>query len=311
MTTIEELKAYRDHPALSQSYLKDISNETYRKDKPSIPRLLGSYLDCLLLCPHLKDDLFLVRDFVFPSEAIQNILSGFTGSMEFNKDEIIAKARLLDYNRTHKDETLWNTFLKHEDFYEISQLNDKELINEKLAEEMGFLEKRSRNSQLIGKYFEGGHYQVPLYWDHITDCKGLIDIIWTDKDTIELIDFKYTEASGINNWKKVCWNKKYPFQLSFYKQGLSKHTEKKIKCKWIVVSKYEEWIVECPDQLLDMYRWGFEKRHDYFEGHAGRIDQSTHEWGWQELIEICVESEKLGIDPHQYEKVSTGGIITL
>jgi hypothetical protein len=118
-----------------------------------------------------------------------------------------------------------------------------------------------------------GECQYPFYFNvEGYDCKGLGDIV---QDKVYK-DIKFTQCKNIREWTRQAAAKlMYPFQMSFYREGLGYNKE----YKWVVVG--ENWVqeIECSPELMDLYRDGFEMKK-----YIG-IERVVHKFpGWKELL---------------------------
>ena len=117
----------------------------------------------------------------------------------------------------------------------------------------------------IDKYF-----QLPLYWNYNdVSCKGLLDLLIVEhaKKTIYYVDIKFTMIETIEQWFRVASDKKYNFQMAWYKEGIESHFENliqqgyKVKMRWMVLSsnttKFKPWIVPVTELMLQTGKFGF------------------------------------------------------
>lgn len=288
MTSLQKLKDYRDHPSYSQSELKAIlSGKSYTK-KPSLNMLIGSYVDCVLTCGHLKDELFYVVDVSRPTDKIVELCESFYRWVDSNDTTILLNLEeyILDitgwietqdyYNNRPK--TRVSTFIKEakEWWTVLVQKGDRQIITsmEELETELILL---NLQSDLRWDWISKGEFQKDFYWtEYGVACKGLGDICFEDV----YIDIKYTTCPNLNEWMKVCANLNYPFQMAFYKSGL-----KFKKGYWLVVHKDWHELVEVSDLMYQIGKWGYDKKETIRIGKV-EMDIWNHVNGYQDGLNL-------------------------
>ena len=283
MTSLQQLKDYRDYSSYSQSELKAmLSGKSYTK-KPSLTMLIGSYVDCVLTCPHLKDDLFYICDVERPTPKIVELCESFYGWTEtcygFIVDETFAKRspnleefayqieqwiETQDYY-SNRPNTRVEKFIKEakEWWSVLVQKGDRQIITtiEELETELILL---NLEKDLRWDWISKGEFQKDFYWDEEgVPCKGLGDICFEDV----YIDLKYTTCPNLNEWMKVCTNLNYPFQMAFYRSGL-----KFKKGYWLVVHKDWHELVEVTDLMYQIGTWGYDKKETI---RIGKVEMDT------------------------------------
>lgn len=291
-SSLEDLKNYRDSPAVSQSLLKAVLNNTPYKFKPSVQMVLGSCLDCFLTSPQLEQDLFCVGLENRPSEAISNFIDvlwkkvsnngvalEFVGSLEDYKDELILIAREANYQANWKDEALWKALEKDGARYweELIKCEGKTIVSAQEWNTSKTLAELCKDSHITGKYFieqenVDKYYQYPLFWFmEDIECKGLSDVIIVEHETktIYLVDVKGTDTSGLKGFMYVAKSKNYPFQLSWYKEGILRDPLFKkyleggytLEFRWLVIpfntERFRPWKIPVSDKLLEIGKTGF------------------------------------------------------
>ena len=283
MTSLQKLKEYRDNPSYSQSELKAIlSGKSYTK-KPSLTMLIGSYVDTMITCPHLKDDLFYVVNVSRPTDKIVELCKSlyqwmWNGASLFEEEENIKLPTNLeectsiveqwiqfqDYY-SNRPKTRVEKFIKEaKEWWSILvQKGDREIITsmEELETELILL---NLQKDVRWDGISKGEFQKDFYWEEQgVACKGLGDICFDDV----YIDIKYTTCPNLNEWMKVCANLNYPFQMAFYKSGLGFK-----KGYWLVVHKDWHELVEVSDLMYQIGKWGYNKKETI---RVGKVEMDT------------------------------------
>lgn len=282
MTSLQQLKDYRDHPSISQSELKAmLSGKSYTK-KPSLTMLIGSYVDTMITCPHLKDDLYWVVDISRPTDKIVELCETlyqwmWNGASLFEEEDIKLPAnleecssiveqwiQLQDYY-SNRPKTRVEKFIKEakEWWSVLVQKGDRQIITtmEELETELILL---NLQGDLRWGWISKGEFQKDFYWNECgVPCKGLGDICFEDV----YIDLKYTTCPNLNEWMKVCTNLNYPFQMAFYRSGL-----KFKKGYWLVVHKDWHELVEVTDLMYQIGKWGYDKKETI---RIGKVEMDT------------------------------------
>ena len=334
--TLEELKAYRDSPYISQSFLKSILANNIKPIKETVPMIIGTYLDGLLSLPHEADNLFQVGLSKRPSDNIKtfidNVLcilleewseesSPILDISDYRK-ELIEEAGKINYQPKWGEDAVWNSIKKDGEEYwnECISSRGKKIITKEehlLCTQVCSL---TLNSAITGGYFAehknvDKYFQLPLYW-MVEDvlCKGLADLVIVEHDIkiIHLIDIKSTSISNIQDWFTVARQKNYPLQLSFYKKGIEVtfkdliDEDYEIDCKWIVIptntTKFTPWVIPCTDAMLTVGEYGYSKLNYYkINEHISTGHKKHH--GWREAISRYKRSKEQGLvdyDIHHY-----------
>lgn len=282
MTSLQQLKNYRDHPNISQTELKAmLSGKSYTK-KPSLTMLIGSYVDTMITCPHLKDDLYWVVDISRPTDKIVELCETlyqwmWNGASLFEEEDIKLPAnleecssiveqwiQLQDYY-SNRPKTRVEKFIKEakEWWSVLVQKGDRQIITtmEELETELILL---NLQGDLRWGWISKGEFQKDFYWNECgVPCKGLGDICFEDV----YIDLKYTTCPNLNEWMKVCTNLNYPFQMAFYRSGL-----KFKKGYWLVVHKDWHELVEVTDLMYQIGTWGYDKKETI---RIGKVEMDT------------------------------------
>jgi len=280
MTSLQQLKNYRDHPNISQTELKAmLSGKSYTK-KPSLTMLIGSYVDCVLTCGHLKDELFYVCDVERPTQKIEELCESF---YRWLSDGFIYDANIPQEVDLTKYELQVEQWIQFQDYYSnrpktrvekfikeakewwsvLVQKGDRQIITtmEELETELILL---NLQGDLRWGWISKGEFQKDFYWNECgVPCKGLGDICFEDV----YIDLKYTTCPNLNEWMKVCTNLNYPFQMAFYRSGL-----KFKKGYWLVVHKDWHELVEVTDLMYQIGKWGYDKKETI---RIGKVEMDT------------------------------------
>lgn len=267
MTTLERIKKYREVDSLSQSELKALLSGKSFKKKPSLVQTIGSYIDCIITCSEIKDDLFFITNASRPTDKIVELCASFYNwieqavigytnpfynELEKHKDEIEHWLEFQSYYN-NRPKTRVNTFIEEakEWWTVLVQREDRQIITtvEELEAELMLLNlQRDMRWDWISK----GEFQKDFYWNEEgVACKGLGDICFDDV----YIDIKYTTCPNPREWMKVCANLNYPFQMAFYKSGLGFK-----KGYWLVVHKDWHELIEVEDIMYQTGKWGYDKK---------------------------------------------------
>lgn len=298
-TDLETLKNYRDSPDISQSFLKRVLSNNTKEFKETIPMLLGSYVDCLLSSPHLKEDLFIDDLDKRPSETIRGFLiqlgdillstESSIGELKDHKDLVIQIARDANYNSKWGDEAIWNAIEKDgSNYWEfLLKSNGKSILTKEEKELSNRVVSLTLDHHVTGKYFieqpnVDKYFQKDIYWTYNgLNCKGLIDLLIVEHETksIYLIDIKSTTVSSIEEWFRICKSKNYPFQLAFYKEGVEQFLANgyTVYCRWMVLPLkgeiFKPWIIPCTNLMLKVGKYGYkENKKVYVEGDKHSFD---------------------------------------
>lgn len=279
MTSLQKLKDYRDNSGISQSELKAmLSGKSFTK-KPSLTMLIGSYVDTMITCPHLKDDLYWVVDASRPTDKIVELCESFYKwvSVDYQFSEQVIETDLEKYKGLIEDwietvdyysnrpKTRVEKFIKEakEWWSVLVQKGDRQIITtiEELETELILL---NLQGDLRWGWISKGEFQKDFYWNEEgVPCKGLGDICFDEV----YIDIKYTTCPNLNEWMKVCTSLNYPFQMAFYKSGL-----KFKKGYWLVVHKDWHELVEVTDLMYQIGKWGYDKKETI---RIGKVEMDT------------------------------------
>ncbi len=258
MISLKQIQEYRDHESYAQSDLKFLLSKGTKAFKPSLATLLGSYLDVMLLTPHLKDEVYYVVDINRPTQTIVDMCESLykwcwnihNTDLRNHLVEIEDWIQTQDYYK-NRPKTRVDKFIEEakEWWKVLVQKGEREIITavEEVETELTVMSLRS-NSDL--DWLWKGEYQKPFYWtEEGIACKGLGDICLEKV----YVDLKYTTCNNLRDWWKVCANLNYPFQMAFYKSGLGVE-----KCYWLVVNKNWYELVEVSELMLQIGKWGYD-----------------------------------------------------
>lgn len=265
MTTLERIQKYRDNPAISQSELKALLSGKYLVKKPSLTMLIGSYLDCVITCPEIKDDLYFVCDVTRPTDKIAELCDSLyqwvdnglllidpSPIIEDHLNEIEQWIETVDYY-SNRPNTRIEKFIKEakEWWNVLVQKGNRQIITSVEELEAELIKIRLENDSSLHWIWKG-EFQKDFYWtEEGIDCKGLGDICFEEV----YIDIKYTTCPNLNEWMKVCANLNYPFQMAFYKSGLEFK-----KGYWLVVHKDWHQLIEVEELAYQIGKWGYDKK---------------------------------------------------
>jgi len=277
MVTLEKINNYRLNDSISQSYLKNILSGKRNKKVPSLVQTIGSYVDCMITCPEIKDKLFYTCDVSRPTDKIVELcdsLLTWIVSWEVSPDisdnineyeETIQQwIETVDYY-SNRPKTRVEKFIKEaKDWWAVLvHKGDREIITsmEELETELILL---NLQGDVRWDWISKGVFQKDFYWEEQgVACKGLGDICFDDV----YIDIKYTTCPNLNEWMKVCANLNYPFQMAFYKSGLGFK-----KGYWLVVHKDWHELVEVSDLMYQIGKWGYNKKETI---RVGKVEMDT------------------------------------
>lgn len=242
-TKKNEIKKYRESPALSQSFLKKVlANDVTEDKQDSVFMSRGSYADDLLTYGEdYIGEMYAVIEGSYPTPMWKNTIEYvFNNSLPVDKESLIQafrdtnKSKLLDDNVITGFEENWY-------YYEaLKDSNGKPLITQEDAIKSELAVHNFKNHPFVKHIFEvEGDYQVPLYWNYTTgyyhdeqdidvtvvECKGLLDRLNIDRvnKTVQIVDFKLTSES-LYQWPRgLCRKFNVPFQLSYYHYGLNQN----------------------------------------------------------------------------------------
>lgn len=290
MTTLERIKRYREVDSLSQSELKAMLSGKSFKKKPSLTMLIGSYLDCVITCPEIKDDLYFVCDVTRPTDKIAELCDSLyqwvdnglllidpSPIIEDHLNEIEQWIETVDYY-SNRPNTRIEKFIKEakEWWTVLVQRGDRQIITsmEELETELILLELEK---DVRWDWISKGEFQKDFYWEEQgVPCKGLGDICLDDV----YIDIKYTTCPNLNEWMKVCTNLNYPFQMAFYKSGLGFK-----KGYWLVIHKDWHELIEVEDIMYQTGKWGYDKKQTIRIGKV-EFDTWVHTPGYIDGINL-------------------------
>lgn len=282
--TLKDIDDYRASPAVSQSQLKNIyEGKEFKGETRSM--LFGSLLDCLLTTPHLYDEIYLESKVSRPSETIVTLCKNFqqwVGQMGLELDPNLdsygdLKGWLLE-QEYFSNANQYNTFVSKasEWWEELVQVGDKVLIS---SSEKATYESLASLARM--KFDLSGEKQLPFYFEYQgVECKGLGDVV--NRESKIYKDVKFTTCNSVKEWIRVAAKLMYPFQMSFYRDGLSNSYDYgDWKMIWVVVGSGFMTEIECSDTLMNMYKSGFEIKKNI------NGEKVVHEFpGWEKLLHV-------------------------
>jgi len=332
--TLETLQSYRNHPGLSQSFLKKVLANDTREMKQTVPMIIGSLLDAKLTSPNLVNDLYHRGIVKRPSDAIKGFIDELYAKeidlqeregtriydFEQYKEYLIFAAREANYQPRWGDDAVWNSILKEgKDYWkELVEAQGRILVTEEEWNTTDAVASMTMSHELTGKYFidqkkVGIYYQQPLYGKEEAGdlLKGLADLIVVEHETktIYLIDIKASTVKGIQEWMNICRQKSYPFQMSFYHFLLKQNLEQfgaqdyKILCRWIVIpystEYFRPWVIPCSHELLQVGKYGYSVVKDVnILGKAVSYATSPYREGWRSALSVYRRSQELNINDY-------------
>lgn len=231
---------YREHPALNQSYLKNIPLGYGNKKILKGPAIkMGSLIDCLITTPSEYYETYYVADINVPPEGIKAILDA-TSEWE----TILEVVDLLDYkgvgNRKWKEPTVLAKLTEFKPYWESLRLSKgKEIVttseHEIATHVASLLTTHKETRAFIYHPDLEVIYQKDFYWYHKHwECKGLTDVLLINRgkeiifangyvfpaNSYLIVDIKTgTKKPEKLRESMVMFN--YYFQLAFYHWGLN------------------------------------------------------------------------------------------
>jgi len=294
---LKDITEYKESPNINQSLLKFylFNKESSKEDKKNLAMIMGSFIDCLITSPFLVEELFYISSSDKLSENIQLIIDKLWNSIE--KENLIYKpldeyaaqlieiANELEYRVMWKDETRLTKILLGKDYWESLHYNiNKTPLSREDWNKGVTIAHKVINNPLVKDLFDNKqvylnyYFQKAIYWEETIlnglekdniYCKALIDIyiVDTNKKEILLIDLKTTQLE-INSWLyHCCRGLYYPFQMSFYKEGLQKlYPHFNIKCEWVYINTNDPdhvYRIECNQDILNIGMYGFTSERNY------------------------------------------------
>lgn len=324
---------------MSQSQLKGVLQNNKKDFKDTIPLILGSCVDTILTTQGLEKDLYHIGLAKRPSDSVKEIVDKVWNNLvihdvEFEdyKSALIAQARDSNYQVNYGNDALWNAIKKDGEAYwnELKDASDKKVITQ---DEWNFscdVASRTLSSSITGMYFTeqknvDKFFQLPLYWTYelngeTIECKGLVDELVVDYENklVVLIDIKCTDVNNIQMFLRVCKDKGYPFQLSWYKEGLLQHPEigkvlaegYRLEFRWMVLPLntyvFKPWVLPVSDELIMLGKYGYSKSH-VFQIETKQEHNMVYRSGWLEALTIYQESINYGTVDYDLEWFKTQG----
>lgn len=331
---IEELKKYRESPALSQSFLKKIlTNDTKEDKKPKIQFLIGSLVDCLITTPELVNDWFYISQIEkYPAPQIKEVFDTYYAKLvedevniEWNDALLLETYRQVSNSRK-KDETVLEDLKKEEEYWnDLSIANGRSIVSQEYWNRCNLVASSLMSNPEVNKYivddlFQEVMFQAPLYWKYTSidgevskDCKGLLDcyIMNHKEKTVQIVDIK-TTSDSLDGWKyNIARRFRYDFQLSYYFYGMQKYIDanlpgyRQLNPVLIVenVNYYgKPRIYELTDDDLYIGTYGCERQNKVIIFDRD-IDNNVlnADWemqkihGWKDAIEIYNQCQLLGL----------------
>ena len=330
--TLEQLEQYRFCDAVSQSFLKSVLVNNTKPVKETVPMLIGTYLDALLFLPQHADDLFITGLAKRPSDTIKGFLDrlwevqeesiSLDLDVEGYKNRILQFVRQANYQPNWGDDAIWKSILKDGEEYwkELCVSQGKKIITKEEHDLCTQLAALTLSSPITAKYFIDQsridiYYQLPLYWTYLNEpCKGLLDILLIEHETktIYIVDLKSTGVESLEEWFRIASQKKYPFQLSWYKYGVESNFKDlleqgyTIQCRWMVIptntQRFKPWIVPCTQEMLTFGSEGFVSNRgvyyvgDWINEEETLVVSSTKMYaGWKKAVQIYKRCKSEGL----------------
>lgn len=263
-TKVQQIKEYYNHPAISQSQIKvelGIARKEKNDDNPAL--LKGSIFDCLVLTPSLYTKLFCewTQSSAMPTGKVKQIVDTYykrfpeEKELHRNTEGLVQIMDELEYNMRYKTPTRINTVVVNKNgqkYLEHLHLQgDRKLVPADLRINLyapSELLRYHLKDQLASEH----EAQKPVYFKYNgKECKGLIDLVVFNEDSIELYDIKYTELP-IEDYNTEIRRRRTDIQLSFYREALQLIYDKPVTCHIAVYSKVDNTCVTIDISDLDL-----------------------------------------------------------
>ena len=236
--TVADIWAYKDSPAISRSFLKEVVMAGKSTSTQDTDRGLGSIVDTCLTMPDHADDFFAAFKGNAPTPTLSKVLVNamehllekrrLTADITYHKDTVLRQTELDDFDQKKKPETRWASIVeKARDWwlFNVDQLGQgREVITAEdlsLGIRIADMAREHPVSRMFFTHLEGRdyYYQKAIYFEYLgVKCKALLDIlivshvrrklVITDIKTI----FEATQEQIAFQIKKF----QYPIQPSFY-----------------------------------------------------------------------------------------------
>lgn len=289
--TLDGIKRYREHPAINQSLLKDVFEGRKRDKWDSISILLGSYLDAKVTLEE-ADDTFVFFEGKRPSEAVTLLCDKLKWSLGEWKplSECELEVFLADkdfYANLQPEGQAKNFVSKANDWWEFLRDSEDKFIltqSEKDAQDLLATKVSWFINGILPNEEHTLYYQKELYWSYMgIECKGLADMVIETNNEIIEIDLKFTTAKTLSSWAFVARDLNYPFQKSFYREGL-RDEGKKISQFWLVVGPNFINLVPFTRKMFDFGLNGYFEHTKTLTGTQNTMRISKRKYGVIEAI---------------------------
>lgn len=254
---------YRKHPAISQSFLKQVLKNDFT---PPERTNVGNLVDSELYMGN-RSKFFIGKS--IPKKILDALKKSYIKN-EVDPKHFLYEIRKSNYQNNWKDDTHIENMNEHLDtFIKIIENPDKILVT---LEEWNKSEEIVFGIQNDPIWIEnkGGIYQAPLFGKFAEiEIKGLLDQL--DLDTFFIKDLKITEAK-LSDWEKyVAKVLMYPFQMSFYQELVLQNYHANFNCAWLVYSTVEKRMAKFVTSENDL--------------NVGRYG-NKYVKGWEQALEI-------------------------
>lgn len=286
--TYRGMLSYRDNPAISQSFLKDVvlNGKAIGTDHRS--SIVGDIVDAYLTIHNEVDSAFTVYTGPIPSDKLTAILeesiaallrkNRLTDNISDHKNLIMKIADDHGFDSAKKRETRWESIMgKASDWWTFMvTAAGKQVITERDRSFGDEIAKRVLNCQETGIYFHpfpgrDFYYQIPIFFEYKgVHCKAMPDIVVVShaKKTIYDVEIKTIFQSTYQIISRQIKEFGYTDQLSFYREALTQKFADliskgyKIESKWMFIPKdirYSQFypvIWPCSHEMMDWAKWG-------------------------------------------------------
>jgi hypothetical protein len=296
-STIEQVDEYRNSPALSQSYIRDVilkGKPLKTKFKESIT---GDVVDMYLTMPDAVEDFYTVYEGPVPSAKLMEIL---VSAMEYllGKGELgpdiskyrglilkIANENAFDMAKT--DAVKFSQILtKAGAWWQfVTESSGKNVITEKERSFGAQIAKLAEGHRVSGMFFQDApgrdfYYQKPIYFQvNGVECKALLDLLVVShvKKVVMDVEIKTIFMSTSETIASQIKQYNYPDQLSFYREAIKSILKEvgaegyAIESKWLFIPK----DIREEGKYFNPVVWPFTEEMDMWARYGGTLSSGS------------------------------------
>lgn len=299
---IQQLKDYRDNPAISQSALialhKSPRSFTYTMQRTTSFFTLGSIVDTLAtLGKEAYDEQYVVAT----TEKLTGQLGAFVEALveyDLNKVFTIKSREEYAYDMSGSKSPINKMIERYakeggEEYYKALMASvGKERVEPSQEAQANMIVNTLKTDKFTSVYFNNSNYeyQVPLYAtiDGVM-CKGLVDILEINEEnkTVRVVDLK-TTGKSVNNFIQSMLTYRYDIQGAYYTELLELQERFKdytILPPRFIVIETDLWnpplIFELSKLAMHLAKWGGEKLVGYRQIlSAYKMHVTTEQWDY-------------------------------